>query len=134
MNKINKNYYPYFITDFCNSLLNILLNKLPKNKLCVIDPKTIAYKFDSEADAARFLIPQKVAHLSNEDLKQNKNSQHIHQVINKNVLTIEKEKFYLLKNPGYSPCLTLVILIFILLVLKFSLPRLSEILFLKLTI
>jgi len=39
------------------------------------DKKTIAYVFDNEADAARFLTPQRVAHLSNDDLKQNKNLQ-----------------------------------------------------------
>jgi len=85
---------------------------LEKDKLFVFqtDKKTIAYVFNNDADAARFLTPQKVAHLSLDEIKQNKNLQHIRRVVNKNVLTsTEKGKFYLFKNPNYSTCLALVI-------------------------
>ena len=50
------------------------IHDLPLNKICVIEPvkKTIVYEFDNESDADRFGTPQRVAHLSNDDLKQNK--------------------------------------------------------------
>lgn len=73
------------------------VHDLPYNKLCVIQPdkKTIAYVFDNDADAAKFLTPQRVAQFSNEELKQNKNLKHIPRLINKGVLTqTEKGKFY----------------------------------------
>lgn len=90
----------------------ISLDSLPKNKVCVFseDKNTLLYEFDSEAEAAKFLTPKKVAHLSDDDLKQNKNLQHIRRVINKAVLTnTEKGKFFIFKNPGYSSNLALVV-------------------------
>jgi hypothetical protein len=83
---------------------------LAKDKLFVFlaDKKTIAYVFDDCAQAARFLTPQRCAHLSDSELKRNKNLQHIRRVINRGVLTVtEKGKFYFIKNPAHSSCLAL---------------------------
>ena len=48
------------------------------DKLYVFHPdKKLAYIFDNGVDAARFLTPQRVAHISDDELKQNKNLQRI---------------------------------------------------------
>ena len=57
--------------------LNISIHELAKDKLFVFQPdrKTLAYVFDDCAEAARFLTPQRCAHLSDSELKLNKNLQ-----------------------------------------------------------
>jgi len=90
---------------------NISIHELAKDKLFVFQPdkKTLAYVFDNCAQAARYLTPARCAHLSDSDLKKNKNLQHIRRVINKEVLTTtEKGQFYIFQNPDHSSCLALV--------------------------
>lgn len=61
-------------------------------------------------EAARVLTPKRCAHLTDVELKSNKNQQHIRRVFNKGVLTTtEKGKFYVLQNLGYSGSLDLVV-------------------------
>lgn len=74
------------------------------------DKRTISYVFDDCAQAARFLTPQRCAHLSDLELSRNKNVQHIRRVINKGVLTTtEKGKFYLFQKPGSLYLLSLLV-------------------------
>src|SRR6266480_5713387 len=91
---------------------DISIHSLPVNKVCVFnqDKNKLVYVFENEADAAKFLTPNRVAQFSDDQLKQNKNLQHIRRVINKNILTYtEKGKFFIYKNPGYSSNLSLVV-------------------------
>jgi len=91
---------------------DISIHSLPVNKVCVFnqDKNKLVYVFENEADAAKFLTPNRVAQFSDDQLKQNKNLQHIRRVINKNILTsTEKGKFFIYKNPGYSSNLSLVV-------------------------
>jgi hypothetical protein len=94
-----------------NKFPSISVHELPKNKLFVFQPdkKTLAYVFEDCGQAARKLTPQRCAHLSDSDLKLNKNLQHIRRVINKGVLTTtEIGKFFIFQNPDYSSSLALV--------------------------
>jgi hypothetical protein len=70
--------------------LNISIHELAKNKLFVFQPdkRTLAYVFEDCAEAARFLTPQRCAHLSDSELKLNKNLQHIRRVIIGGILLI----------------------------------------------
>lgn len=66
--------------------------------------------YDSCWETARGLTPNRCAHFSDEELKQKKNLQYIHRVVNKGILTTtEKGKFYFFQNQGYSDCLALVV-------------------------
>jgi hypothetical protein len=63
----------------------------------------LAYIFDSAVQPVRQLTPKRVAHMSDLELKQNKNLQHIRRVINKGILTeTEKGKFYIFENYNLS--------------------------------
>lgn len=96
-------------------LSGVKLDLLEKGKVYFFDAqardkKTIAYVFNSCWEAARELTPKRCVHLTDDELKRNKNLQHIRRVINKVVLTTtEKGKFFVFQNPGYSECLSLVV-------------------------
>lgn len=80
------------------------IDKLEKGKLFIYhsDKQSLAYVMDSVVQAARELTPKRVAHMSDLELKQNKNLQHIRRVINKGVLTeTEKGKFYIFETLVY---------------------------------
>lgn len=87
------------------------ISKLEKDKLFIYhsDKQSLAYVFNSVAEVAKYLTPKRVAHLSDLDLNQNQNLQHIRRVINKGTLTqTEKGEFYIFKNPNHSFCLDIV--------------------------
>ena len=94
------------------SEFEIELKDLKKDKVYFFeqDKKTLSHVFNSCWEAARVLTPERCAHLTDNELKLNKNLQHIRRVINKGVLTTtEKGKFYVFQNLGYSDSLDLVV-------------------------
>lgn len=121
LNTLFKNQYLInIVTDKSEGLSNtssakgitINIQDLPKNKLVVYneDKRTLAYVFDNMVEACRTLTPKRCEKFSDSDLEKNKNIQHILRTINKGNLTrTEVGKFYLLKNPGYSISLALVL-------------------------
>jgi len=91
---------------------SININTLELNKLYAYypDKTTLAYVFNNIVEACRTLTPNRSKKFTDSELKKNKNTQFILRVINKGVLTkTEQGKFYLLKNPGYSSCLAIVL-------------------------
>lgn len=83
----------------------ISLKDLKKDKLYAYhsDNSKVAYVFDSCAQAARELTPNRCAHLSDLELNKKKNIQHILRVINKGTLTsTEKGKFYLFQRGAFQ--------------------------------
>lgn len=94
-----------------NEAGGINIDNLPLNKFFVYHADmTLAYVFSSLVEIGRTLTPERCKKFTDCELSKNKNMQHILRVINKGTLTkTELGKFYILKNPGYSNSLALVV-------------------------